>query len=235
MIRNWAEDIRSKTKNMSRQAKTEYILNYYWYHMLGIAAAAALILLFAAHYGLGNKKPLFTCLMINQGLDEARDLRIRDEFAQRADLPRERVVVDSDYNFSYGQFRLEGTNESSYEKFFFQWRNQEIDAVILSESFYKHCREMGGDFRVLANEMSEGAGNRLQAYMDEGECRAVVLGTDLYTKKITGKEDEKLLLAFPEYGNSSESSLKESRIFLEYACEKLQEGTGGGILEEIIN
>ena len=145
------------------------------------------------------------------------------------------MVIDSDYNCSHGQFRLEGTNESSYEKFFFQWRNQEIDAVILSESFYKHCKEMGGDFRVLVNEMSEGAGNGLQAYMDEGECRAVVLGTDLYTKKITGKEDEKLLLAFPEYGNSSENSLKESRIFLEYACEKLQEETGGGILEEIIN
>ena len=37
------------------------------------------------------------------------------------------------------------------------------------------------------------------------------------------------------YGNSSESSLKESQIFLEYACEKLQEETGGGILEEIFN
>jgi len=195
----------------------------------------ALILLFAAHYGLGNKKPLFTCLIINQEMDGARDLRIRDEFAQRAGLPKERVVIDSDYNFSYGQFRLEGTNDSSYEKFFFQWRNQEIDAVILSETFYRHCKEMGGDFRVLANERSEGEGNGLQAYMDEGECRAVVLGTDSYTKKITGKEDEKLLLAFPEYENNSENSPKESRIFLEYACEKLQEGTGGGILEKNIN
>ena len=234
-MKKYLRDIKEKTSGMTRRETCSYIWSYYWYHIMIFISVIALILLFAAHYGLGNKKPLFTCLMINQGLDEARDLRIRDEFAKRADLPRERVVIDSDYNFSYGQFRLEGTNESSYEKFFFQWRNQEIDAVILSESFYKHCREMGGDFRVLANEMSEGAGNRLQAYMDEGECRAVVLGTDLYTKKITGKEDEKLLLAFPEYGNSSESSLKESRIFLEYACEKLQEGTGGGILEEIIN
>lgn len=234
-MKKYLRDIKEKTSGMTRGETCSYIWSYYWYHIMIFISVIALILLFAAHYGLGNKKPLFTCLIINQEMDGARDLRIRDEFAQRAGLPKERVVIDSDYNFSYGQFRLEGTNDSSYEKFFFQWRNQEIDAVILSETFYRHCKEMGGDFRVLANERSEGEGNGLQAYMDEGECRAVVLGTDSYTKKITGKEDEKLLLAFPEYENNSENSPKESRIFLEYACEKLQEGTGGGILEKNIN
>ncbi len=234
-MKKYLRDIKEKTSGMTRRETCSYIWSYYWYHIMIFISVIALILLFAAHYGLGNKKPLFTCLIINQEMDGARDLRIRDEFAQRAGLPKERVVIDSDYNFSYGQFRLEGTNESSYEKFFFQWRNQEIDAVILSETFYRHCKEMGGDFRVLANERSEGEGNGLQAYMDEGECRAVVLGTDSYTKKITGKEDEKLLLAFPEYEHNSENSSKESRIFLEYACEKLQEGTGGGILEKNIN
>ena len=34
MIKEWAEDIRSKTKNMSKEQRAEYVMTYYWYHIL---------------------------------------------------------------------------------------------------------------------------------------------------------------------------------------------------------
>lgn len=202
------KDIKKKTSGMSKGEACSYILTYYWYHILIVVSAVALVLLFAIHYGFGNKKPAFTCIIVNQEMDAVRDQEMADDFAMEAGLLGDRVVIDSDYNFSYGEFRLEGANESSYEKFFFQWQNQEIDAVIMPESFYRHCKEMGGRFRELEEQETEG----FTAYMDEGQCRAVVLGNDSFTERVNGKKDEKLLLAFP----SSGKHIAAGRSFLEY-------------------
>lgn len=197
-------DIKEKTSDMSRREACSYILAYYWYHILIAASIAALVLLFGSHYAFGNRKPVFTCIIVNQEMDASRDQEMAQSFAEEAQLPEDRVVIDSGYNFSYGEFRLEGTNESSYEKFFFQWQNQEIDAVILSESFYLHCKEMGGRFQTL--EESETGG--FAPYMDDGQCTAVVLGSDSFTELVNGKKDEKLLLAFPSSGKHVEESRK---------------------------
>ena len=75
-------DIKEKTSGMGRRETCAYIMAYYWYHILGAVMAIALILLFAVHYGFGNQKPVFTCLIVNQAADGARDLQIRDGFAQ---------------------------------------------------------------------------------------------------------------------------------------------------------
>lgn len=208
MTGKYWRDLKEKTSGMNRQETCSYILAYYWYHILIAVSAAALVLLFAIHYGFGNKKPVFTCIIVNQEIDAARDREMADDFAKEAGLPEKRVVIDSDYNFSYDEFRLEGANESSYEKFFLKWQNREIDAVILSESFYRHCKEMGGRFQSLEEQETEG----FTAYMDEGQCRAVELGNDGATEWISGKEDEKLLLAFP----SSGKHIAEGRSFLKY-------------------
>ncbi|TGY96362.1 hypothetical protein E5329_10060 [Petralouisia muris] len=213
MIRKYWRDIKEKTSGMNRQETCSYILAYYWYHILIFVSIAALVVLFAAHYAFGNKKPEFTCIIVNQEMDAARDQEMADAFAKEAGLPENRVVIDSDYQFSYGEFRLEGANESSYEKFFFQWQNQEIDAVIMSESFYRHCKEMGGRFRVLEEQETEG----FTVYMEEGQCSAVVLGNDSFTERVTGKADEKLLLAFPSSGQHT----AESRSFLKYLQGKV--------------
>ncbi len=220
----YVEDIKEKTKDMDKKETVSYILTYYWYHILGIILVIALILLFGGHYLFGNRKPVFTCVMVNQRIDDLRDQSIADSFALAAGLPPKRVVIDSDYNFSYDQTKLEGVNESSYEKFFFQWGNKEIDAVVLSEDFYLHCKNMGGKFRRLTAEESAG----FTEYKDNGECTAVVLGNDSFTEKTSGKKDEKLLLAFPSTG----AHLEESREFLEYLREESKEGRN---LEEIIN
>ena len=214
-IREIIAGIKEKTSGMDRKEKFMYMLEYYWYHILGIISTVALVLLFVIHYAYGNKKPVFTCVLVNQemGMEEAR--KTAKDFAVSSGLPEEQVVVSPDYIFSYGDVVLEGVNESSYEKFFFQWKNQEIDAVIIPESFYLYIKEEGGGFKGLDGKITE----EFESYMDNGICTAVILGTDSFTEKISGKEDEKLLLAFPDNGRHTEECWE----FLKFAREN---GTG---------
>lgn len=181
---------------MSMKEKVSYVFTYYWYHMLIIVSIIALIFFTVRFYVFGNKKPEFTCVIANQAMDDERDARIAQAFAEENGLDPELVVVDSDYVFSYGDLQVEGANESSYEKFFLKWGNEEIDAVILSESMYEFCRDMRGEFRSLDNMDTSG----FETYTDDEKVTAVVLGQDEFLEAATGKTDEKLLLAFPDNG-----------------------------------
>lgn len=216
-MKKYLEDIREKTSEMTRKEKSNYIWTYYWYHILGSVFIIALILLFVLHYGFGNRKPVFTCILVNQEIGASQTQDMAEAFAGNFDLPVEQIVISADYMFSYGDVILEGANESSFEKFFFQWRNKEIDAVILPESFYLYVKKMGGAFKKLDEKTVEG----FIPYMDDRVCTAVVLGNDSFTEKISGKKDEKLLLAFPETGIHAE----ECNMFLEFM--------GGAGLEKI--
>lgn len=207
--KKWVVDIREKTSGMDRKSRCSYILTYYWPHILGSISIVALILLFSGHYIYGNKKPEFTCVMVDQGTDTDRDSRMAESFAEENGLDSELVTVDSSYIFSYGEYQMQGVDESSYEKFFFQWRNQELDAVIMPESFYQYCLEMGGSFRII-NVSDTGT---LEPYMDGGECRGVILGMDSFAEEVFGVE-EQLLLAFPE----TEREVKYNKEFLSYIC-----------------
>ncbi len=110
---------------------------------------------------------------------------------------------------------MEGVNESSYEKFFLRWRNRELDAVIMPESLYRFCEEMGGSYRSLEDMDTSG----LETYTDDGVCTAVVLGEADLIEEVTGKNGEKLLLAFPD--NSRHGELCET--FLQCAAEMKDE------------
>ena len=207
-MKKYLADIREKTSQMSKKEACEYILTYYWYHILIIFSITALILLFGVHYAFGNKKPLFTCALVNQEQELLWDQELTEGFAAFSGLPDDRIVIDSDYNFSYGDVKLEGVNESSYEKFFFQWQNGELDAVILPESFYHYVKEMGGRFRTLTEEETEG----FTVYMDGEACTAVVLEAAAFTERAVGKSGERQLLAFPGSGKHTEESMD----FLKY-------------------
>lgn len=213
-MRKYLADIKEKTSGMSRKDAVEYVFTYYWYHILGCLAVIFLFLIFARHCLTGGGKAAFTCVIVNQEADAEKESAIREGFAEKTGLPAKSIVIDSNYYFSYGQFRLEGVNESSYEKFFLKWRNEEIDAVILTESFYEFCREMDGSFYELKAEEIENAGSGWEAYPDGGSCRAALIGTDRFAETVTGKE-EKLLLAFPESGKNPELC----KSFLEYLGE----------------
>lgn len=199
-LRRYLDDIKEKTVGTSRQEKASYVFTYYWYHILIIISIIVLIFFTVRFYVFGNQKPEFTCVLVNQEMDDNRDARIAQIFAEENGIDPERVTVDSDYVFSYGDVQLQGVNESSYDKFFLKWRNEEIDAVILSESMYEFCREMRGEFRSLKDMDTSG----FETYTDGGEVTAVVLGMDKFMEEATGTTEEKALLAFPDNGKHAE-------------------------------
>lgn len=220
VFQNWIADIKEKTIRMDRKDAMSYVITYYWYHMLIIASIIALILLFVWHYLFGNKKALFTCVLVNQEVTDDNADALEGAFAVSAGLDSDRTVINPNYFFSYGDVQIDGVNETSYEKFFLQWQNGEIDVVIFPESLYLYCREMGGEFYV----MEEAVLGSYEAYIDEdtGTCTAVVLGTDSLTETLTGENDEKLLLAFPSTGKHEETAIQ----FLEYLSNVKEEDAG---------
>lgn len=195
MISRWIWDIREKTSEMRWREKVSYIITYYWYHILITVAVVALIILFGSRLFL-KKELEFTCVIVNQEVSETWIKNIEKEFSKELGVTADRVVVDSSYQFSYDDVRLENVNESSYEKFFLKWQNGEVDAVILPESFYQHCVKMSGRFFII-DKINAG---EMEIYEDEGKPTAVILGED-YNK-------EKVLLAFPSSGNNKEACNK---------------------------
>lgn len=205
MIKEYMEkcisDIKVKTARMSKGETFAYVMTYYWYHILGILAVTGLLIFLVVHFAFGNKKPVFTCVMVNQEISYTRDERLAKAFADFAQVKESRVNIDSDFNMSYGDVKLDDVNESSYEKFFFKWRNKELDAVLMPESFYKFCKEMGGEYRNL-DELDTG---NLPLYEDGGVHTGVVIdGTEFGEEWLTNGADEKLLLVFPTEGKHEE-------------------------------
>lgn len=230
-MNSWFSDIKDKTKGMSNKESLDYILTYYWYHILIFCGIVILVIIFAAHYLMGNQRPEFSLVMVNQEINTPRDNRITEAFAAFSGIDVGSIDIDSNYNFSYGDIAISGVNETSYEKFFLRWRNNELDAVIMPESFYNYCVAMGGSFRDLemmdtgdlilytddgdSSGGSEDGADGDNADGDEGNVRngsdgekntAVILGEDRMTGVISGGEGETLLLAFPANGEHPEAS-----------------------------
>ena len=125
-MRHYIREIRENTSGMSPRDKAEYILTYYWYHILGVAAAAGLVLFLIIHFGFREDPPLFTCALVNQEINFTRDEEIEKDFSADSGIDEGRMEINSDFNIAYGNLELEGINESSYEKFFFKWQNNSI-------------------------------------------------------------------------------------------------------------
>ena len=200
-MRHYIREIRENTAGMSPRGKAEYILTYYWYHILGIAAAVGLVLFLIIHFGFREDPPLFTCAMVNQEINYERDGKLEEDFSEASGIDPDRMDINSDFNISYGDTKLEGVNESSYEKFFFKWQNRELDAVVLPESFYKYCRELGGTFRSIAGWDTEG----MSVYEDGGEATAVDVADTSLAGYLSDETGERLLLAFPDTGEHEDS------------------------------
>lgn len=194
-MKKWIEDIREKTKNMDRSQKIEYISSYYWYHILIGMILLGLVLLLAYHVGWGGRnKKEFTCVLVNQEVDLQRDRQMTEEFSAFSGLDQKKILIDSDYLISYGDQILEGVNESSYEKFFFNWSAGEIDAMVMPESFYDYCRKQNGEF---AEE---------KLYVRDTKLREV----------LRDEEEDPVLLVF-----SAQAKQKEHcAAFLEYVKER---------------
>ena len=123
--------------------------------------------------------------------------------------------------YSYEDVQLPEANESSYEKFFFNWSSGAIDAIILPESFYEYCLSLGGEFLDLG-EMDSGE-IQIPAELaypgaEEDGLAVRVKGTVL-EKWLQMDESDPLLLVFPVEGKHRE----QSRQFLEYVLERRSE------------
>ncbi|MDO4340074.1 MAG: hypothetical protein Q4C91_18615 [Eubacteriales bacterium] len=198
-MKNYVKEIQTKTAGMSKGDKISYIITYYWYHILGLLAGIGLVVFLIIHsiaVLTGAEHADFTCILVNQKIDDQRDNEIRQSFAASAGIDEKKIVVDSDYNISYGETKLEGVNESSYEKFFFKWRNEELDAVILQESFYEYIKELGGAYRDL-DEFETGD---LELYEDQGVHTAVLIEKTRIDDYLINETGEQLFLVFPQNG-----------------------------------
>lgn len=228
MIRKWAEDIKVKTRDMDRDAKVEYVMNYYWYHILLGALMMGLLILGIYHVTWGKKKIDFSMVIVNQEINYARDEGIQDAFAEFAGLPSKHVQVDSDYMISYDGVRLEGINESSFEKFFFSWAAGSIDAIVMPESFYRYCKEQNGTF-VELEELLAAAGADGQGGISAETAEAVQNGQ----KKIFLQEDERCMGVYVEETGLSEYFIHDEQdpYVLVFPTDLTHKGAAGKFLE----
>lgn len=219
----YLKEIQKKTEGMSRRQRLEYIGTYYWYHILGVCAAVFLVLFLAVHVLCGRKQPEFTCVMVNQEIDWKRDEALEEAFARTLGLNPRQVEMDSNFNFSYGSVRLEGANESSYEKLFFRWANRELDAVILPESCYRFCQENGGTYRDLGVFDT----GDLPLYRDGDTYTGVLVEETGLAFLFASPENDPLLLVFPVEGRHE----TRCREFLEFVKDSgaVAERKGGSL------
>lgn len=207
--------IKESTSGMTGWERAEYVLTYYWYHMLGIAAAAGILIFLAIHFAFPERPPAFSCALVNQRIDYQRDERLELAFIQAAELMEDFVVIDSDYHISYPGDRMEEANESSFDKFFLKWSGGELDAVVMSEDFLRYCVSVGGEF-YSPEEIWEGQTDaEMELYDADGVSGIRVYGTrlaDYLEKSKEELEEENLLLVFPKEGTNK----AECRKFLEF-------------------
>lgn len=221
-MKKWILDIKSKTKDMDKRQALEYVAAYYWYHILLAVLGLLLVLLTGYHVIWGRRASQFTCVMVNQQIDSERDQALAGEFAGFAGMKPDSLTVDSNYQISYGEMEFEEVNESSYEKFFFNWSLGELDAVVMPESFYEYCKKQGGEFLDIGN-LFPGAGSKEDGpkgagipedavYRGEEGHYALYASQTALAEFIMEDPGDPVLLVFPTLGKHREAAEK----FLDY-------------------
>lgn len=187
--------IKENTRNMSLRRGMEYVLHYYWYHILGIMAVLGFFLFLIFHFAFPDKKPLFYCVFINQKIDVDRDEKVATDFANYSCISESEIILDSNYIISYPGNRLEIANESSIDKLFIKWSNSEIDAIVMTEDFVKYCIDVGGEFYSIDDF---NIGNLVIRNVDGVSC--IEIADTYLAQKLEGGESGNLLLLFPKEG-----------------------------------
>ncbi|XCP85688.1 hypothetical protein ABXS75_02490 [Roseburia hominis] len=216
MVRRWISDIKVKTAEMSREQAVEYVFTYYWYHILLTAIALGLVILVIYHIGWGDKSKDFTCVLVNQRIDYDRDERIAEEFSKASGISKKKLAVDSDYLISYDDVKIADANESSYEKFFFNWMAGEVDAVVMPESFYRYCKEQGGSYTCIDEMLEEELPDDENLFYEDGgeKVGIYVERTKLETAVIAEVQDP-LVLVFPAESKHKKAGEKFAQFVLD--------------------
>lgn len=230
MIREWAEDIRTKTKDMGRGQKAEYVLHYYWYHILLSVLSLGILTLGIYHVTWGRKTVDFSLVFVNQDINYERDSEICKEFAAASGIREKGIQIDSDYLLSYDAVRLDGVNESSYEKFFFNWSYGRIDAMVIPKSFYAYCKRQGGEYTDPIDLLPAAAKLPAASLFWDGETCAGIYADGLYIQnKLKQDKRDPYILVFPAQIRHTNSAVK----FLEYCLQPYKtKGLGHTISED---
>lgn len=210
MFKKWIEDIRVKTKNMDRKGTIEYIAAYYWYHILTAAIVLVLISITVYHLAWGRQKKSFTLAIVNQQIDYERDERLLNQFSESSGIKSRKLSVDSDYLFSYGDIKLEGVNENSFEKFFLGWSSGFIDAAVIPESLYRYCISQDGVFTgleeicpdILQKDNEERERREACLYIDDGKYTGIYIEKTKFAKDFIIDSSDPAILVFLENNNS---------------------------------
>lgn len=218
MFKKWIEDIRGKTENMGGRQKAEYVLAYYWYHILIAAVLCAIVALLVYHLAWGKQKAVFSLAIVNQEIDYARDERLLGQYAESSGISSRRISVDSDYLLSYDNVKLTGVKESSFEKFFLSWSVGGIDAAIMPVSFYQYCKGKDGDFAGLEEILQEGmAGRDGCVYQDNGKNMGIYIEETKLAGDFKMSDEDPVILVFLKSGSRHQ---EECRGFLEFVLEE---------------
>lgn len=217
MFKEWADDIRLKTKNMNKEEKWEYIFTYYWYHILIGVVLAGLLILLVYHIGWGERTKEFSLVIVNQEVNQIRDKEIAEGFSEYSGIQTKELLIDSDYLISYDGVKLDGVNESSYEKFFFNWSAGTIDAMIMPESFLEYCKSQDGEIACLEELMDEQKLENLgeSLYMSNGQCEGIYVENTILAEKLECSQDDRVILVFPKELHHKEAC----RQFLDYILQ----------------
>lgn len=205
--------IKANTKDMNRKETVQYIITYYWYHMLCVVAVLGLLIFLVAHFMFPEEKPLFKCALVNQKIDSKRDEKLITDFAKESGLDEKRIVFDSDYIISYKETEenQNAENQSGFDKFFFQWSKGELDAVILTKDFLEYCTSVGGEY-YPADEFD----TKDLTLCEAGGTKAIDLTNTKLETNLDGIEKEDLVLVFPAAGKHKEMCQK----YIDFLSEK---------------
>lgn len=188
----WVKDIKEKTSGMSKEKRIEYIAEYYWYHILIFCLIVVLLILTVYHLAVGRRSSSFTCIIVNEKIDLERDQELCELLSKQLKLSSSEIRADSSYRISYTGHKEEESNESNYEKFFFGWSEGEFDAVIMPETFYQYCKELGAEFRNVSG--------RKQEYLP--------LNKTVLKNYINDNKKDSMLIVFPSTGRHEKKTLR---------------------------
>lgn len=208
-MRKILKDISLNTAEMTFKEKMQYIMTYYWYHILGVCLVIGLLVFIIVHFGFADRREEFSCAIINQSMDVDRDEKIAS-LAQKKFSDDEKVIVDSNYEFSYNGEKQEGINLTLFEKFFIKWGQGEINAVIADKDFLDYCISSGGSFYSI-KEFDTG---NLKLYNKDKVSGIELSFTDI-AGYITGNA-KKLVIAFPVEGANKKACQK----FIDFVQQK---------------
>lgn len=149
MVREWIRDIRTKTADMDRRDKIQYIADYYWVHIALFCLAAGATILLLYNFTLGRQHISLQCAIVNAQTDDSRDEQLEEEIADALDLNSKNVLVDSAYQVQVQKSSSGGIDYSGYDKFFFELGNRELDIVILPESLMTYCTDLGEELNTI--------------------------------------------------------------------------------------